>query len=161
MAKTNWSMVIIKGLITAACFTAIFWFGIQQSVVFSDVVSALASIPLFVVLAVELIDKFVDKRDMIDRFGSYGNNQSQQYLLMFLGTGITFLAIVWAITGSLTLGLGSVSPALLVVAGLIAVYVIAPETGPTEFIFWAWVASQVITQGSHLVFIPQIPGFMG
>jgi len=150
--KTTFKDIIIRGAITSVCFIAIFWYGSNTSVLFSDIVATFASIPLLVVLAVELVDKIADKKSWLERLSEIVDtkkNKSTQYLIMFGGALIIYFAALWALTGTLTLGLGADSPALKIVAGLLALYVVAPETGSVEFILWAWVASQIVTQFQH------------
>jgi len=89
---------------------------------------------------------------------SYGNNSGLGYAFVFLGAIFGFLGIIWALAGTITLNVGSISPAVIIVAGLLALYILAPETGDDEIIAYLWLGATIATMGKYLTLIPNIPG---
>ena len=160
MAKTNWGVWIVKAAACSVIAAGIFYYAGQQSVTFNEIVTTFASIPLIMVILVELVDKFVDMKDVYKQMFVIGQNQHPLlgYASVFGGAILAFLAIVWVLSGTLTMNVGSISPAILVVAGLITLYILAPETGDDEFILYLWIGATIATLGKYLTIIPSIPG---
>jgi len=76
--------------------------------------------------------------------------------LMVAGMG--FLGILWALTGTFTLALGTLSAGPLVVSALYAVYILAPETGDDELLLFMWLGATIATGGQYITIMPSIPG---
>ena len=58
------------------------------------------------------------------------------------------------VAGSVTLNLTELSPVTVVVAGMYALIVLLPNTGTSEWLLWAWLAMQVVTEGQYLALLP-------
>ena len=158
MAKTNYSMWIVKAVACSLGAGAIFWYAGQHSVAFNDILTTFASIPAVIIVLIEIIDKVVDMKDVFNTMYSYGNNSGLGYAFVFLGAIFGFLGIIWALAGTITLNVGSISPAVIIVAGLLALYILAPETGDDEIIAYLWLGATIATMGKYLTLIPNIPG---
>ena len=50
------------------------------------------------------------------------------------------------------------SPAIIVVAGMLSLYILAPETGDDELILYLWLGATIATVAKYLNLIPTIPG---
>ena len=157
MAKTNWNMWSVKMIATSLGAGAIFWYAGQHSVAFNEIISTFASVPLLIILLVEGIDKFVDMKDVLTSLYQQSSGATG-YALVFAGALLGFAGIVWALAGTLTLNVGSMSPAIIVVAGMLSLYILAPETGDDELILYLWLGATIATVAKYLNLIPTIPG---
>lgn len=70
-----------------------------------------------------------------------------------------FLAFTWIIAGSISLDLMAISPEVLVVAGFVALIVLLPNTGTSEWLLWLWIAETIVTGGQYIAIVPAIPIF--
>ncbi|WP_238565076.1 hypothetical protein [Thermococcus litoralis] len=119
--------------------------------------TALASIPLAFVVLIEIFDKIVDKNDFYNSlYKQFGANKSRGsgILISLLFAALGMAVILWALTGTITMNLGTYGPANIVVAGLISLYIFAPETGDDELLLWAWIAATIATKGQYLALLP-------
>jgi hypothetical protein len=157
MAKTNWNMWSVKMIASSLGAGAIFWYAGQHSVAFNDIITTFASVPFLIVLLVEGIDKFVDMKDVLTSLYQQSSGATG-YALVFAGALLGFFGILWALAGTMTLNVGSMSPAVLVVAGLLALYILAPETGDDEIILYMWLGATIATAAKYLTLFPTIPG---
>ncbi|AEF96053.1 hypothetical protein [Methanotorris igneus] len=162
-SKTNWGMWFVKASVCSLAAGGLFYYAGQQSVTFNEIVTTFASLPLLVVILVEILDKFVDKSDVYKNIYAFvqTKNDASAYFAVFLTAVLAFFGILWLITGSLTLNVGTVSPAVITVAGLLTLYILAPETGDDEIILFLWVGATIATFGKYFTLIPHIPGFGG
>ncbi|ACV25397.1 hypothetical protein [Methanocaldococcus fervens] len=158
--KTDFKLKLLKAVAFSIGMGAVFYYGAQQSVTFNEVVSAFASVPLLVIIVVELLDKAVDSMEVFNQlYSTYGGKSEYgKYAMTFIGMLIAFFGMLWLVSGTITLNVGSMSPANLVVAALLSLYILAPETGDDELILFAWLGATIATFGKYLTLIPHIPG---
>lgn len=155
---------LLKTLAVGATLGAIFWYCSTVSVTMSDVVTTIAKTPLAVVILIELIDKFIDMYDVYAKiYFTTGKvedleDSTKRVGLALLVAFMAFLGILWALTGTFTLALGSISPGVLIVSALYAVYILAPETGDDELILFVWIGATIATGGQYIMLLPPIPG---
>ena len=64
------------------------------------------------------------------------------------------VVILWALTGTITMNVGAYRPANIFIAGIISLYIFAPETGDDELVLWAWIAATIATKGQYLAIMP-------
>jgi len=162
--KTNFQLWIAKAILAAVALGAAFWYCSTVSVTMNDVITTIAKTPLAIVVLIELIDKFVDMNDIYAKFyiatskvSDIDNTAKQTAMALGLAL-VAFLGIVWALTGTFTLSLGTLTPGVLIVSALYAIYILAPETGQAELILYIWLGSTLATKFQYVTLIPPIPG---
>ncbi|MCS3900835.1 hypothetical protein [Methanococcus voltae] len=160
MAKTNWNMWIIKMIATSLGAGAVFWYAGQHSIALNEIITTLASVPFLIILLIEGIDKFVDMKDVLTSLYQQSSGTTG-YILVLAGAVLGFAGIVWALAGTLTLNVGSMNPAIIVVAGLLSLYILAPETGDDELILYIWLGATIATMAKYFILLPSIPGLPG
>ncbi|ADC69818.1 conserved hypothetical protein [Methanocaldococcus sp. FS406-22] len=162
--QTNYKVWILKTIAVSVALGAVFWYSSTVSVTMNDIVTTIAKTPLVIVILIELIDKFVDMKDvyakMYIRIGTVEDidNSYKQVGLALLMAFLAFLGILWALTGTFTLSLGTLSPGVLIVSALYAIYILAPETGDDELILFFWIGATIATGGQYIMLLPPIPG---
>jgi len=131
-------------------------YGMQHSVTFADIVITIASTPLLMIVFIELLDKFSDKLDyqryaqvIMAQAGIKNSTTWHTPILSFLIALVAYVATYWMLTGSI-LVFNGLNPAAAIVGAIYALYIIAPETGDDELIFFLWLAATVATGGSYL-----------
>lgn len=126
----------------------------ENNVTLNDFFTAFAQLNILFVLAVELLDKVSDRFDYVKWFDSIlpeekrGGNYGL-FGAIVIAAAMFFIAL-YISTGTLVLSLGEYSAGVLLAAAIPALYVVAPETGDDELIFWLWVISQIITGGAYI-----------
>ena len=160
--KLNMGRWLMKTIIAVGMLAGIFAYTAGKSITMNDIVTTLAKVPLSLVLMIEAMDKFSDKRDyirmyawMYKKLGGTGQGSSLQSILApALVSAIIFFGMLVLVGGTLTLSLGAYTPALILVSGMFATYAMLPETGDDELILWIWLAAQVATGFRYLTFLP-------
>ncbi|WP_018153465.1 hypothetical protein [Methanothermococcus thermolithotrophicus] len=168
MAKSifqiDWRTWLLKTIAVGVILGGIFWYSSHVSLTMSDIITTMAKTPLILILLIELIDKFVDMNDIYSRiYLSVGRvsdieDSAKKVFISLLISGIGFLGILWALTGTFTLALGSLSAGPLIVSALYATYILAPETGDDELLLFLWLGATIATGGQHIMIMPPIPG---
>jgi hypothetical protein len=168
MAKSifqiDWRTWLLKTIVVGAILGAIFWYASTVSLTMSDITTTVASTPLVLIFLIELIDKFVDMNDVYSRiYTSVGRvsdieDSAKKVAISTAIAGLGFIGILWALTGTFTLALGSLSAGPLIVSALYAVYILAPETGDDELLLFLWLGATIATGGQHIMIMPAIPG---
>ena len=165
MARSiDWRVWLLKTISVGVVLGVIFWYASHVSLTIADVVTTIAKTPLLLILLIELVDKFVDMSDIYSRiYTSVGavsgfEDSVKRVAITLMVVGAGFLGILWALTGTFTLALGTLSAGPLVVSALYAVYILAPETGDDELLFFIWLGATIATGGQYLTIIPSFPG---
>jgi len=165
MARSiDWRLWLLKTISVSLVLGAIFWYASHVSLTMADIVTTIAKTPLILIILIELVDKFVDMSDIYSRiYMSVGaisgfEDSIKRVAITLLVVGLGFLGILWVLTGSFTLALGSLSPGPIVVSALYATYILAPETGDDELLFFIWLGATIATGGQYLTIMPSFPG---
>jgi len=151
----------LKTTLFSGLLGLLLYYGAQESVTIAQTNQALASIPLAFVVLIEIFDKIADKNDYYNKlYAQMGAKRSRAsgVVLSLLVAGLGMFVIIWALTGTITMNLGAIGAANVFVAGLIALYIFAPETGDDELLLWAWIAATIATKGAYLTIIPGLLG---
>lgn len=161
MKKLDWGKWLLKTAIASGLLGMLLYYAAENSVTIGQVNTALASIPLAFVVLIEIFDKMADKNDYYNSlYKQFGANKGRgsAILISLLFAALGMFVIIWALTGTITMNLGTIGPANIFVAGLISLYIFAPETGNDELLLWAWLGATIATKGAYLTLIPKIIG---
>ncbi|NPA71903.1 MAG: hypothetical protein GXO35_03625 [Gammaproteobacteria bacterium] len=143
-----------------------------QSVTVHDFTIAFASIPMVVILAAELVDKISDRFDYINitakllygvSINSKKIKEEQAVRATFISVilaGAVFFMTLYVIANTITLNLASYSPGTLLSAAIIALYVVAPETGDDELLLMLWLAANVATGFQYFTVLGSLGGIL-
>lgn len=153
----KWGQWALKTALASGFLALVLWYGADHSVTVEQINTALASIPLAFVALIEIFDKIADKNDFYTSlYKQFGANKSRgsAVLTSLLFAALGMFVILWALTGTITMNLGNYGPANVFVAGLISLYIFAPETGDDELLLWAWIAATIATKGQYFALLP-------
>jgi len=153
----KWGQWALKTALASGFLGLLLWYGAEKSITVSQVNVALASIPLAFVALIEVFDKIADKNDFYNSlYKQFGASKSRGTAILssLLFAALGMFVVLWALTGTITMNLGSYGPANVFVAGLISLYIFAPETGDDELLLWAWIAATIATKGQYLSLFP-------
>ncbi|NJD99525.1 hypothetical protein E3E26_06970 [Thermococcus sp. LS1] len=153
---------VLKTGLASAFLGVLLWYGAEKSITVAQVNTALASVPLAFVALIELFDKIADKNDYYNRlYATFGAKKSRAgaILTSLFFAALGMFVVIWALSGTITMNLGTIGPENIFVAGLISLYIFAPETGDDELLLWAWIGATIATKGQYLVLFPQMWGF--
>ncbi|MFA4700140.1 hypothetical protein [Pyrococcus kukulkanii] len=149
---------MLKTALASGLLGGLLWYGAQHSITIAQVNEAVASLPLAFVALIELFDKIADKNDYYNKLYSYaiGKQKSRAgaVLISLLFAGLGMFVVLWALTGTITMNLKTYSPAIFFTAGLISLYIFAPETGDDELLLWWWIAATIATGGKYITILP-------
>jgi len=158
--KLSWGRWLARSALSIGMIAAVLWYTGDKSVTVSEFTAVVASTNVFLVLAAEFLDKFVDKSTYYKLYGgvyrAFGAQPGTRggflasILSPVIASAIIFMSVLYLVGGSLTMSLGSYRPAVLLWAAVIAIYLMLPETGDDEILFWIWAAAQVATKGQYL-----------
>lgn len=131
----------------------------------SDFTNAIASIPFIWVLAIEAFDKISDRFDYVKWSAKvlYGKADAdargsmKAILVGLLFASLAFFGVLYLATGAITMNFGSLSPGVLAAAGIVALYIIAPETGDDELMLYLWLAATIATKGHYFTLLGNLP----
>lgn len=152
---------LLKTGLASVFLGLLFWYASSKNVTVSETVNALASIPLAFVILIEVFDKVADKNDYYNKLvATFGAKKSRATAILtsFIFAALGMMAIIWALVGSITVNAGVVGAANLFVAGLISLYIFAPETGDDELLLWTWLGATIATKGAYLTLLPRMFG---
>ncbi|MFA4663364.1 hypothetical protein [Pyrococcus kukulkanii] len=151
---------LLKTALASGLLGFLLAYAADHSVTIAETNVALASIPLAFVILIELFDRFADKNDFYNKLYAYatnspaGKSRISAVIVSLLFAGLGFFVVVWALTGTITMNIGTISPANIFVAGLIALYIFAPETGDDELLLWLWLGATIATKFQYLTILP-------
>ena len=161
----RWGQWGLKTALAAGFLGLLLEYGARHSVTIAETNQALASVPLAFVILIEVFDKLADKNDFYNKLyagvgGALGQKRSRAsaILVSLLFAGLGMFLIIWALTGTISMNMNAITPANLFVAGLISLYIFAPETGDDELILWAWLGATIATKGAYITLVPKIFG---
>lgn len=158
--KLKMGQWLLKTALASGALGFLLMYAADHSVTIAETNVALASIPAAFVILIELFDKLADKNDFYNRLYAYagnvgaGKSRASAVLVSLLFAGLGFMVVLWALIGTITMNIGSIGPANLFTAGLISLYIFAPETGDDELLLWAWLAATIATKGQYLSILP-------
>ena len=127
----------------------------------NDFTNAIASIPFVWVLAIEFFDKISDRFDYVKWSAKalYGTTKADvrgTFKALAVGAvfaALAFLGVLYLATGTITFAAGTYSPGVLAAAAVVALYIIAPETGDDELMLYLWLAATLATGGAHFTLL--------
>ena len=144
---------------TTGLMTGIAWYAQEKSVTIAEFNAAYASIPLVGILLAMLFDYGLDTGKLYNRMLGRGKNGISKLVFAFGAVFVFFMMFTWLLAGTITLNLASVTPATLVASSLVALVVLLPNTGTSEWLLWLWIAETIVTGGAHLAIFPAISLF--
>jgi len=153
----KWGSWALKSALASSALGFLLMYAAEHSVTVAQLNEAIASLPLAFILLIELFDKVADKNDYYNKLvGQFGAKQSRgtAVLIAILFAALGWFIVLWALAGTITLNIGSYTPASLVAAGLVALYVFLPETGDDELLLWLWIAATIATKGAYIAVLP-------
>lgn len=157
----KWGQWGLKTALASGLLGLLLSYAASKNVTIAQTNVAFASIPAAFVILIELFDKFADKNDFYNKLYAgagnvLGNRKSRAgaVLISLLFAGLGMFVIIWALTGTITMNLGTIGPANFFVAGLIALYIFAPETGDDELLLWAWLGASIATKFQYFSILP-------
>ncbi|KUH33900.1 hypothetical protein APY94_03995 [Thermococcus celericrescens] len=123
----------------------------NKAVTVGDYVTAIAKTPVWIVLAIELLDKFSDKKD----YTYWGITMSRRYgghpvLWGIIIAVLAFAGTLYVMTGTIAMNMSSYSAGVLLAAITYSLYIVMPETGDDELILFLWIAATIATKGQYL-----------
>ena len=142
-----------------AIMTLLAWYAQEKSVTVAQFNQAYASIPLVGILIAVVFDYGLDTGKLYNKIFGKGRNSLEGFIFGIVAVAAFFLAFTWTIAGSITLDLMAISPEVLVAAGLVALVVLLPNTGTSEWLLWLWIAETIVTGGDYIAILPAIPIF--
>lgn len=151
LKSTNYA---VKLILSAVLGGLLIRFAINKNPTFADIVVAYAAIPVEVILLAEALDKFTDGLDFAKIYGAFYDQTKKgsaitAVLITAAIAGGVFISILYAITGMITLSLGTVGAATVVAAAIPSLYILLPETGDDELLLFAYIAVTVATGASY------------
>ena len=152
--KLKTTQYALKLIISAVLGGLLLNYAMDQNATFADIVTSFAALPVEIVLFAELLDKFSDTLDFRKLYVTYYDPEKKGSIitatLISLGAGaLIFIAILYAITGTITLSIGNYTAGSLVAAGLAALYILLPETGDDELMLFGYLAATIATGGDY------------
>lgn len=159
----------VRVLMGASLIALLLMYGSSKTITVSELAKVIASTSIVVIIAVELLDKVADKSVYVKLYGSFyratgvapGTRSSMLVSIItpaVVSIGV-FALTLYLVAGTLAFSLGAYSPAVILWAGAIATYVMLPETGDDELIFWAWLGATIATKGQYLHQALSLPVF--
>lgn len=135
------------------------WYAQEKSVTIAQFNQAYASIPIIAILIAVVFDYGLDTGKLYGKIFGKSKNSAEGFVFGLIAVAMFFLAFTWIIAGSISLDLMAISPEVLVVAGFVALIVLLPNTGTSEWLLWLWIAETIVTGGQYIAIVPAIPIF--
>ena len=158
---------LIRVMMGSAMVGLLLMYGSSKSVTIADLTKVIASTNIFLVAGVEILDKMADRSTyakmysyVYKQWAGQKRNDIAGILSPILVSAFVFFVALYLVAGTLSLSLGSYTPASLVWAGAIAAYVMMPETGDDELIAWAWLGATIATRGQYIPNALALPTIM-
>ena len=145
-------------LIITAIMALITWYAQKNSVTIAQFNAAYASIPLSALVLGMIFDYGLDTGKLYNKMLGRGKNPIQKLTFAIGAVTIFFLMFTWIIAGTITLNLATIQPENLIAAGVVALVVLMPNTGTSEWLLWLWIAETIVTGGAYLTILPAIVG---
>ena len=135
------------------------WYAQEKSVTIAEFNAAYASIPLVGIFLALVFDYGLDTGKLYNRMLGRGKSGLSKLVFASGAVFVFFLMFTWLLAGTITLNLAAVTPATLVASALVALIVLLPNTGTSEWLLWLWIAETIVTGGAHLTILPAISLF--
>lgn len=148
-------------LIATGMMAGIAWYAQEKSVTIAEFNAAYASIPIAGILLALFFDYGLDTGKLYNKMLGRGKNGLSKLIFAFSAVFVFFMMFTWLLAGTITLNLAAVTPATLVASAFVALVVLLPNTGTSEWLLWLWLAETIVTKGVHLAILPAIPLFGG
>lgn len=156
--KLNNANYIIKLVLVAVVGGLVLRWATNESITINQFTEAIASTPIYLIIAIEILDKLSDRVDYEFLGFAYGSKYGIGRILMSLIiAAVGFIAVVYFMTGTIALSTGAYNAGTLIAAALYALYIIAPETGDDELILFLWLAAHIATGGAYLSHVFALP----
>jgi len=154
-----WFIFALKMVGCGVGFAGLMWYVMNNSVMGSDVVRGIAAVPFVFYLMAELLDTIVDMNKVVytPLFKNYSGHVAIG--LTVLTVVCMFFVTLWALSGSITLSIGSAGASSVVVAAIFALYLLAPNTGKEKLLIYLWIGATIATVGQYASLIPSFSGF--
>ena len=124
---------------------------ISNNATVQEYFAAIAQTNILVVVGIELLDKISDKFDYTSAFQAmYKKETNMSWLGGLIIAVLAFFGTLYVMAGTISMSLGTYSTGIVLAAATYALYIILPETGDDEIIFWLWAIAQVATGGAYL-----------
>ncbi len=142
----------IKTLLVVAIGGFIVKWAISQNATVNDYMTAIAKINIVVIIGIELLDKISDRFDYVSMFQAMYKKDTKYGWLggILIGAG-AFFVVLYIMAGTISMSFGAYKPGVILAAATCALYIVMPETGDDELIFWLWGIAQVATGGAYLM----------
>lgn len=151
MKKLNNVNYLIKLVLVGLIGGFVLRWATGQNITVNQYVEAVAMTPIYVIIAIEALDKLSDKMDYEFLGFAYGSKYGVNKVIMsLLIAGIGFVAVLYFMTGTISMTVGAYNTGVLLAAATYALYIVAPETGDDELIAFLWIAATVVTGGKYL-----------
>ena len=134
------------------------WYAQEESVTVAEFNAAYASIPLAAIILALLFDYGLDTGKLYNKMLGRGKSGLSKPVFAFGTVFVFFMMFTWLLAGTITLNLTAITPATLVASALVALIVLLPNTGTSEWLLWLWIAETIVTDGAHLTILPAIGG---
>lgn len=144
---------------TTGLMALIAWYAQEKSVTIAEFNAAYASIPLVGIFLALVFDYGLDTGKLYNRMLGRGKSGLSKLIFAFGAVFVFFMMFTWLLAGTITLNLAAVTPATLVASALVALVVLMPNTGTSEWLLWLWIAETIVTGGAHLAIFPAISLF--
>ncbi|WP_245610405.1 hypothetical protein [Thermococcus celericrescens] len=128
------------------------WYAGQHNVTAQEFNEAFASIPVTAILLAMFFDYGLDSGKLYDKMIKKPSNRMLGLVYAILATGVFFFAFLWLISGSIQ----AASAAAVVASALVALIVLMPRTGTSEWLLWLWLAETLVTAGKFLTILPGV-----
>ncbi|AJC70911.1 hypothetical protein X802_00915 [Thermococcus guaymasensis DSM 11113] len=132
------------------------WYAQAKSVTIAEFNAAYASIPLVGIILALVFDYGLDTGKLYNRMLGRGKSGLSKLAFAFGAVFVFFMTFTWLLAGTITLNLATITPATLVASALVALIVLLPNTGTSEWLLWLWIAETIVTGGAHLTIFPAI-----
>lgn len=139
-------------LVVLAVLALIAWYAGQHNITAQEFNESFASIPVTAILLAMFFDYGLDSGKLYDKIIKKPNNRMLGLVYAIIATGVFFFAFLWLVAGSIQ----AASAAAVVASALVALIVLMPRTGTSEWILWFWVAETLVTAGKFLTILPGV-----
>lgn len=156
LSKLKTPAYLIKLVLVATGGGLALMYAADNSATIGSLVEAIAATPIWLILGIELLDKFSDRLDFDKLYKTGDEDVTKGLLMSVLIALLAFGAVLYVLAGTLSFSLGAYTPGVLLASAIYAIYILAPETGDDELILFLWLAATVATKAQYVTL--GIPG---
>ena len=139
-------------VVVTAIMALIAWYAGQHNVTAQEFNEAFASIPLAAIILAMFFDYGLDSGKLYDKMIKKPSNRMLGLIYAVIASAVFFFAFLWIITGNIQ----AASAASVVASAVVALLVLMPNTGTSEWILWLWIAETLVTAGKFLTILPGV-----